>query len=77
MVVCTIFIKGTLIHSIAEDFIAICSLLFMLSNSGYLGSLLTNKKYIHDEIKFRLKAGNSCYYSVQTRLSSRFLSKNL
>ena len=25
----------------------------------------------------RLKAGNSCYYSVQTLLSSRLLSKNL
>jgi hypothetical protein len=31
----------------------------------YLGSLLTNQNYIQDEIKCRLKAGNSCYYSVQ------------
>ena len=30
-----------------------------------------------EEIKCRLKAGNSCYYSVQTLLSSRLLSKNL
>ena len=29
------------------------------------------------KIKCRLKAGNSCYYSVQTLLSSRLLSKNL
>ena len=43
----------------------------------YLGSLLTNQNSIHDEIKCRLKAGNSCYYSVQTLLSSRLLSKNL
>ena len=36
----------------------------------YLGSLLTNQNSIHEEIKCRLKAGNSCYYSVQTLLSS-------
>ena len=43
----------------------------------YLGSLLTDQNYIQEEIKCRLKAGNSCYYSVQTLLSSRLLSKNL
>ena len=43
----------------------------------YLGSLLTNQNYIQEEIKCRLKAGNSCYYSVQTHLSPRLLSKNL
>ena len=43
----------------------------------YLGSLLTNQNSIQEEIKCRLKAGNSCYYSVQTLLSSRLLSKNL
>ena len=32
---------------------------------------------IQKEIKCRLKAGNSCYYSVQTHLSSRLLSKDL
>ena len=32
---------------------------------------------IQEEIKCGLKAGNSCYYSVQTLLSSRLLSKNL
>ena len=37
----------------------------------YLGSLLTNQNSIREEIKCRLKAGNSCYYSVQTFLSSR------
>jgi hypothetical protein len=30
----------------------------------YLGSLLINKNSIQDEIKCRLKAGNSCYYSL-------------
>ena len=43
----------------------------------YLGSLLTNQNSIQEEIKCRLKAENSCYYSVQTHLSSRLLSKNL
>ena len=39
----------------------------------YLGTLLRNQNYIQEEIKCRLKAGNS----VQTLLSSRLLSKNL
>ena len=43
----------------------------------YLGSLLTNQNSIPEEIKCRLKAGNSCYYSVKTLLSSRLHSKNL
>ena len=30
----------------------------------YLGSLLTNQNSLQEEIKCRLKAGNSCYYSV-------------
>ena len=30
---------------------------------------------IQEEIKCRLKVGNSCYYSVQTLLSSRLLSR--
>ena len=37
----------------------------------YLGPLLTNQNSIHEEIKCRLKAGDSYYYSVQTLLSSR------
>jgi len=43
----------------------------------YFGSLLTNQNSIQEEIKCRLKAGNSCYYYVQTLLSSRLLPKNL
>ena len=43
----------------------------------YLGSLLTNQNSIQEETKCRLKAGNKCYYSVETLLSSRLLSKNL
>ena len=36
----------------------------------YLDSLVTNQNYIQDKIKCRLKAGNSCYYSVQTLIFS-------
>ena len=36
----------------------------------YLGTKLTNKNSIQDEIKSRLKLGNVCYYSVQNLLSS-------
>ena len=43
----------------------------------YLGSLLTNQNSVQEEMKCRLKAGYSCYYSVQIRLSSRPLSNNL
>ena len=31
----------------------------------YLGTTLTNKNSIQEEIKNRLKLGNACYYSVQ------------
>ena len=30
----------------------------------YLGSLLKNYNSVQEEIKWRLKAGNLCYYSV-------------
>jgi hypothetical protein len=43
----------------------------------YLGTTLTNKNDIHDEIKSRLNSGNACYYSVQNLLSSCLISKNL
>ena len=43
----------------------------------YLGTTLTNKNFIQEEIKSRLKLGNTCYYSVQNLLSSSFLSKKL
>ena len=48
-----------------------------LKTFKYLGSFLTNQNSVQEEIKCRLKAGNSCYYSVQTLLSSRLYSKNL
>jgi len=38
---------------------------------------LTNKNFIQEEIKSRLKLRNACYYSVQNLLSSSLLSKKL
>ena len=38
---------------------------------------MTNQNSIQEEIKCRLKGGNSCYFSVQTLLSSRLFSNNL
>jgi hypothetical protein len=43
----------------------------------YLGKTLTNKNSIHEEIKSRLKSGNTCYYSVQNLLPSSLLSKSV
>ena len=34
---------------------------------------MKNQNYIHEEIKCRLKAENSCYSSVQARLPSQLL----
>ena len=42
-----------------------------------MGTTLTNKNSIQEEIKSRLKVGNACYYSVQKLLSSSLLSKKL
>jgi hypothetical protein len=42
----------------------------------YLGTTLTNRNSIHEEIKNRLKSGNACYHSVQNLLSSVLLSKS-
>jgi hypothetical protein len=43
----------------------------------YLGTTLTSRNDIHDEIKSRLNSGNACYYSIQSLLSSRLILKNL
>jgi hypothetical protein len=42
----------------------------------YLGTNLTNKNYIQEEIKSRLMTGNTCYHSLQNILSSSLLYKN-
>jgi hypothetical protein len=43
----------------------------------YLGTTLTNQNSIQEEIKSRLMLGNACYWSVQSLLSSRLLSRGL
>ena len=43
----------------------------------YLGTTLTNKNSIQEEIKGRLNLGNACYYSAQNLLSSCLISKKL
>jgi hypothetical protein len=42
----------------------------------YLGTVLTNRNSIQEEIKDRLNSGNDCYHSVQSLLSASLLSKN-
>ena len=43
----------------------------------YLGTTLRKQNSIQEEMKSRLRSGNAWYHSVQSLLSSRFLSKNL
>ena len=43
----------------------------------YLGTTFTHQNSIQEDIKFRLKAGNACYHSIQNLLSSSLLFKNL
>jgi len=40
----------------------------------YLGTTLREQNSIQEEIKSRLKSGNSCYHLVQNLVSSRLLS---
>jgi hypothetical protein len=40
----------------------------------YLGIVLTNQNCINKEIKSKLNLGNACYHSVQSLVSSHFLS---
>ncbi|KAJ4435093.1 hypothetical protein ANN_23668 [Periplaneta americana] len=43
----------------------------------YLGATLTNINDTPEEIKLRINMGNACYYTVEKRLLSSLLSKNL
>jgi hypothetical protein len=43
----------------------------------HLGSTLTYRNSIQEEIKSRLKSGNACYYSMQNILSSSLLHKDI
>jgi hypothetical protein len=47
-----------------------------LEQFKYLGTTLTNRKSIHEEIRSRFKSENPCYHAVQNLLSPRLLSKN-
>jgi hypothetical protein len=47
-----------------------------VSKFKYLGTTLTDKSSMHEEIKRGLNSGNACYHSVQS-LSSRLLSRNI
>jgi hypothetical protein len=42
----------------------------------YLGTTLTNRNSIQEQIKIGLKSGNACYHSAQNLLSSTLLSIN-
>jgi hypothetical protein len=46
-------------------------------DSRRLGTTLTNKNSLQEEIKGRLESRNSCYHSMQNLVSSSLLSKNL
>jgi hypothetical protein len=43
----------------------------------YLGTTLTDKNFMQEEIKSRINSGNACYHSVQSLMSSCLLSRNL
>ena len=43
----------------------------------YFGTALTNQNSIQEEIKSRLKLGNTCYHSAQNILSSSLPYKNI
>jgi hypothetical protein len=43
----------------------------------YLGTTLTDKNCMNEEIKSRLNSGNAYYHSVQSLFSSRLLSRNV
>ena len=49
----------------------------MVEEFKYLGTTLTYKNSVQEEIKSKLKSGNACYNSVQNLLSSNLLSKNV
>jgi hypothetical protein len=43
----------------------------------YLGTTLTDRNCMQEEIESRLNSGNSCYHSIQSHLSSSLLSRNV
>ena len=67
------FVLPVLSHTMKVDNSSIES----VEEFKYLGTKSTNQNPIQKEIKSRLKLGNACYHSVQNRLTSSLLSKNL
>ena len=49
----------------------------MVEQFKYLGTTVTNQNSIQEEIKSRVKLGNTCYHSVQYLASSSLLSRNI
>jgi UDP-galactopyranose mutase len=43
----------------------------------YLGIIVTNQSFIHEEIKRKLNSGHASYYPMQNLLSYHFFSKDL
>jgi hypothetical protein len=43
----------------------------------YLGTTLTDRNCMHEDIKSRLNSGNACFHSVQSLLCSHLLSRNI
>ena len=64
---------------LSPTFLLLTIMLFLLrvDEFKYLGTNLTNKNSIPEEIKSRLRSGNAFYHSVRNLSSSRLLSKNL
>jgi len=60
-------------HNIKID----SSLFEMVEQFKYLGTTLTNENSIQEQIKSRLRSGNTCYHSVQNVLSSSLLPKKI
>ena len=60
----------------SRKFLVFCIVRFV-RRFKYSGTSITNQKSISEEIKSRLKSGNSFYHSVQNILSSSLLSKNV
>jgi len=55
---------------VAEDFRG--KIVFCTAESLNIGTTLTSKNSIQEEIKSRLKLGNACYYSVQNLFVFQF-----
>jgi hypothetical protein len=67
----------------SQDQNAECNYNIKTDNSSFveqfrcLGTALVNPDSVLEEIKSRLKSGNTCYHSVQNILSSSLLPKNI